>query len=277
MKITKRSGEQVKYISKKLRKSLMRSGASGKVVKEIIAEVEKILYPGISTKEIYKKAFQLLRKSHRATAAKYQLRNAIMDLGPSGFPFEQYIAHLLEHDHYTTEVSVILDGQCVNHEVDIIAKKENQINFIECKFHNKITYNCNIKVPLYINSRFQDIVSALPETTSQNPKIHSCWIVTNTKFTSEAITYATCKNIQLLAWNYPKKNGLRERVDKAQLHPVTCLTTLTKKEKYKLLENEIILCREIMEDRTPLATIGINSSRIERIMGEAKALYELSS
>lgn len=275
MKITKRSGEQVNYIARKLRKSLMRSGASGKVVKEIMKKIEKILYPGIPTKEIYKKAFALLRKEHRATAAKYKLRNAILELGPSGFPFERYVSHLMEAEGYTTKVGVIIAGQCVDHEVDVVAENDTEINFHECKFHNKSTFTCNVKIPLYVHSRFLDIKNKLQSANQQTDKKYSFSIVTNTKFTSEATAYANCVGLQLLSWNYPSKEGIRERIDRTGLHPITCLTTMTKKEKHGLLNNEVILCRHIMDDPKPLEKIGINAGRIPLIMGEAKALFEL--
>ncbi len=273
MKVTKTSGEQVNYNVKKLRKSLMKSGASGKVVNAIIEKIEASLYIGIPTKEIYKMAFALLRKEHRATAAKYKLKNAILELGPSGFPFERYVSHLMEEEAYTTKVSVIVAGRCVNHEVDVIAEKE--LIYQECKFHNKSTYTCNVKVPLYIHSRYQDITNKQLDLKQQSDKKISFWIVTNTKFTGDAITYANCAGLQLLSWNYPPNDGIRERIDRSGMHPITCLTTMTKKEKHALLNNNVILCRHIMNDSAPLVKIGINPGRVSRIMGEAKALYEL--
>ncbi len=275
MKVTKTSGEQVNYNVKKLRKSLMKSGASGKVVNAIIEKIEASLYIGIPTKEIYKMAFALLRKEHRATAAKYKLKNAILELGPSGFPFERYVSHLMEEEAYTTTVSVIVAGRCVNHEVDVIAENEKELIYQECKFHNKSTYTCNVKVPLYIHSRYQDITNKQQDLKQQSDKKISFWIVTNTKFTGDAITYANCAGLQLLSWNYPPNDGIRERIDRSGMHPITCLTTMTKKEKHALLNNNVILCRHIMNDSAPLVKIGINPGRVSRIMGEAKALYEL--
>lgn len=275
MKVTKTSGEEVNYNAKKLRKSLMKSGASGKVVNAIIKKIEASLYIGIPTKEIYKMAFALLRKEHRATAAKYKLKNAILELGPSGFPFERYISHLMEEEAYTTTVGVIVAGRCVNHEVDVIAENEKELIYQECKFHNKSTYTCNVKVPLYIHSRYQDITNKQLDLKQQSDKKISFWIVTNTKFTGDAITYANCAGLQLLSWNYPPNDGIRERIDRSGMHPITCLTTMTKKEKHVLLNNNVILCRHIMNDSAPLVKIGINPGRVSRIMGEAKALYEL--
>lgn len=275
MKITKRSGKKVTYRAKKLRKSLKKSGASRLVVKNIMEKIESSLYPGIPTQEIYKKAFSLLKKEHRASAAKYKLRNAILELGPSGFPFERYVSHLLEAEGFTTKVGVIIKGECVDHEVDIIAIKEKQFNYYECKFHNKSTFTCNIKVPLYIQSRFIDMESNRFMNKNNLDFNHTCCIVTNTTFTNDATTYALCKGIELISWNYPPKNGIKERIDKTGMHPITCLTTLTKTEKHNLLANEVILCRHIMDDSKPLEAIGINSNRLPHIMGEAKALFEL--
>lgn len=275
MKITKRSGEEVSYVAKKLRKSLMKSGASAKSVKEIMKEIENSLYPGISTKEIYKQAFSLLRKKHRATAAKYKLRNAILELGPSGFPFERYIAYLMEEEGYTTQVGVIIEGKCVNHEIDIVAKKDQEISFMECKFHNSSNFNCNVKTPLYIHARYMDIKNKRETNKQTTDKSYLIWIVTNTRFSAEATVYSNCVGLHLLSWNYPHKNGIRERIDKAGLHPITCLTTLTKKEKHGLLNNEVILCRHIMNNPKPLEEIGISKGRLATIMGEAKALFEL--
>jgi hypothetical protein len=275
MKITKQSGEQVTYNAKKLRKSLMKSGASLKVVKEIMQKIEATLYPGIPTKEIYKKAFTLLRKEHKATAAKYKLRNAILELGPSGFPFERYVAHLMQVEGYQTEVGIVVHGSCVDHEIDVICTNDKEVIFLECKFHNNSTFTCNVKTPLYIFARYLDIEKHRRTDNPDPNKNFQFGIVTNTKFSSEAIAYANCVGIQLLAWDYPSKNGIRERIDKAHLHPITCLTTMTKKEKHSLLDNGIILCSDIMNDGNPLKAIGINPGRLPKIMGEARALYEL--
>ena len=157
IQVTKKSGDLAPFSREKLRLSLIKSGASKKNIQHIISEIEKILYQGISTKEIYKKAFALLRKSSRPMAAKYKLKKAIMELGPSGFPFERYLAAILKEEGYTTKIGQIIQGMCVQHEVDVVAEKGNQRVIIECKFHTDSHHICDVKVPLYINSRFLDL------------------------------------------------------------------------------------------------------------------------
>ena len=45
-----------------------------------------------------------------------------MELGPSGFPFEKLVGKILEQEGFETRVGVIVQGNCVQHEVDVIAR-----------------------------------------------------------------------------------------------------------------------------------------------------------
>ena len=51
----------------------------------------------------------------------------------------------------------IVKGHCVNHEIDVIAEKEDYRFMIECKFRNLPGTNCDVKIPLYIQARFKDV------------------------------------------------------------------------------------------------------------------------
>lgn len=75
--------------------------------------------------------------------------------------------------------------------------------------------------------------------------------------------------------NHPKKGSLKERIDASGLHPVTCLTTLTKREKQLLLEKMIVLCKDISKDEKILLSIGLQETRIKKVLAEAKALCEI--
>src|SRR5688572_22822137 len=114
--ITKASGQQDEFSEEKIRKSLRRSGATEKDIDRIVTEVKAKLYNGITTKHIYRIAFGLLRKSARPVAARYHLKSAIMELGPSGFPFEKFFAELLNHQGYSTKTDQLEQGKCVTHE-----------------------------------------------------------------------------------------------------------------------------------------------------------------
>ena len=142
---------------KYLKKSLLKSGANENEVNEVLYKIEGELYDGIPTKKIYKLAFQLLKKISNVHAAKYNLRSAIMALGPAGFYFEKFIARVFQVEGYQTITNQILQGTCVSHEVDVILKKEKNISMVECKFHGSQGSKTDVKIPMYILSRFNDL------------------------------------------------------------------------------------------------------------------------
>lgn len=272
--VTKASGETVPFSAEKLRLSLRRAGAKKNVIDRIQKEIELKLYPGISTKEIYRQAFSSLRKGSPHLAAKYKLKKALQELGPTGFPFEKYVSEILKYDSYKTTVGQIVQGHCVQHEVDVIASKENQHVMVECKFHSDQMRKCDVKTPLYIHSRFLDVEKAWQKQSGHSHKFHQGWLVTNTRFTTDAIQYGTCAGLNLISWDFPRKGSLRERIDGSGLHPITCLTTLTKKEKQLLLDKGIVLCRELCQNEQLLKEIDILPARQKKVMEEAVLICE---
>ncbi len=272
--VTKSSGEKSRFSEQKLRRSLERAGASEDQISYIIKEIGTKLFEGITTKQIYKLAFSLLKDNSRHLAARYHLKDAIMELGPSGFPFEKYIAEILNAQGYTTQVGQIVQGKCVTHEIDVIAEKDNNCFMVECKYHNLRGIFCDVKVPLYIHSRFKDVEEQLMKMNGNNGKRYQGWVVTNTKFSIDALQYGKCAGLNLLSWDYPVKNGLKEQIDTLGLYPITCLTSLTKAEKQRLLEKGIILCKELLQAEKNLESIGIKQGRIYTVTKEAELLCE---
>lgn len=275
IEIKKFNGEIEDFDIEKLKTSLRRSKASESEIDEIAENILPTLYDGMLSKEIYKKAFLMLKKQNRTSASKYSLKRAILDLGPTGFPFERLIGALLTHHSYTTQVSVILQGECVTHEVDVLAEKDGYTYTVECKFHSDFRAVNNVKVPLYINSRFLDIQKKWNQDPSKVSHLKQGWLVTNTRFTSDAIKYGTCVGLHLLSWDYPENNGLKQNVDKFGLYPITTLTTLNKKEKDLIIENKIILTKELYESPNVLDKIGVSALKKKRVLNEIKDLCDL--
>lgn len=270
--VTKASGEKVPFATKKLRQSLERSGADQKIIDEVVEELRPYLRNGISTKLIYKYAFDILRKVSRPHAARYKLKQAIMELGPSGYPFEKFISEVLKSQGFSVQVGVIVEGHCVKHEVDVVAEKGDQHFMVECKFHNMSGIKCDVKIPLYIQARFQDVEKHWLTMPGHGTKFHQGWLVTNTKFTSDAIQYGTCAGLHMLGWDYPIKGSLNELIDNSGLHPITSISTLTKAEKQFLLEKKIVLCKEICSQPNLLDALEITPGRKERILKEGREL-----
>lgn len=270
--ITKKSGEKVPFEESKLRSSLERSGASISEIEYVLNTLDTMLVDGMSTHKIYQKAYSLLKINSRKVAGRYRLKKAIMELGPTGYPFERFIGKLLENQGYDTQVGVVIQGKCVSHEVDVVAQNELKKIIVECKYHREGNRKSDVKVAMYIRSRFNDIEDAWTNQGNLDNHDLEGWLVTNTRFTKDALTYGKCAGLKLISWDYPEMGSLRQRIDSSGLHPITSLQTMTKKDKQNILDEGIVLCRELNE--SILAKYGIRGSKIRRIMEEATNLIK---
>jgi hypothetical protein len=269
--ITKSDGTMEPFEPAKLTTSLRRSGADESLAKHISREIEKELRPAMTTGEIYSHAFAHLHQEKHGAAARYSLKRAILDFGPSGFPFEAFIAELYRAEGYQASIDQIIKGGCVEHEVDVVASlpehagKEGETLYIEAKFHNSLAFKTDLKVSLYVKARMDDIVAA------GHPDAKGL-VVTNTKFTDMARHYAECQLLGLLSWDYPQGATLHERIHRAGLYPVTALTTLSKREKTALLVDKIVLCNTLPGHTDILDKIGVTGKRAEAVLEEVGAL-----
>jgi Holliday junction resolvase-like predicted endonuclease len=268
--ITKKSGEVIRFDTEKLKRSFERSGANQTDIDYVISHLSENVYDGITTKKLFQMAYALLRKRSLEVGGRYRLKNAIMELGPSGFPFERFVAELLKYQGFETHVGEKVEGQCVSHEVDVIAQKEDQKIMIECKFHGKTHTKSDVKVALYIHSRYNDVLKSWKKTDPKTIYDYQGWIVTNTRFTQDAVDYANCVGLHLVSWDYPSQGSLRERIDISGLHPITVLHSLTKREKQLLLDKGIVLCRMLSVEN--IAAVGVSGNRSRKILKEAYSL-----
>lgn len=273
--IRKSSGESVPFSSLRLAASLRHSGADEETISQVLRKLEEELYPGISTREIYNRAYAMLKRKRPVYASKYKLKKAIYELGPTGFPFEKFISTMLQFSGYETAVGKIVNGICVSHEIDILARKNGKTFLIECKFHGEEGRNCNVKVPLYIHSRYKDVKGADNSKNAGFPKPDEGWVVTNTRFTQEAVAYGKCAGLYLLSWDYPDEDGLRNRIDRLALYPITVSGLLSQREKQFLLSRDVVLCRQLIMDTFYLDHLGVSENRKSRILKEIGELCHL--
>lgn len=266
--ITKADGEREFFDPVKLERSLSQAGASSTVRARILAHVLRELREGITTEEIYRKAFEMLKKEDALpVAARYSVKRAVFALGPSGFPFEQFLSEILRAHGWHTQTDIMLVGRCAPHEVDVLATKGDRRVGIEVKFHNEAGGKTDIKDALYVHARYEDLKKA-PLLSS---RVDEGWLVTNTVFTRNAIRYARCSNLTLIGWDYPHSHGLIQMIEEARVHPLTCLTTLSDGQKRRLLENKIVLCKSVQTDHL-LKEYGVAPERIPAVLDEAQRL-----
>jgi hypothetical protein len=269
--VVKADGTKEQFKVNKLKSSLRKAGASKREIQDIISRIDVELYEGIKTEEIYRRAFELLRTSEQPIAARYSLRRALFNLGPTGFPFEDFLARLFKTEGYKTRTRIELKGSCATHEVDVIAYKPEGCLLVEAKFHARPGIKSDLQVALYSYARFMDLQNK-KATKSQTCGITHSIIATNTKFTSSAKKYAECSGIELLSWDYPKGNNLQDRIENAGIYPITVLTSLSLKHKQSLIKQGYILCRDIIDNRTILRSIGCSQKKTEHVLEEVKNL-----
>jgi Holliday junction resolvase-like predicted endonuclease len=273
--IRKNNNEIEIFSYEKLKKSLQSAGASKELVETIVNRIQPDIYDGITSSKIYKIAFSLLKKQNKVSASRYSLKRALFDLGPTGYPFERLVGALLKEKGYKTKVSVILNGACVTHEIDVLAEKDENVYAVECKFHSDAKATSNIKVPLYINSRFLDIQKQWNTNSNNKTHLKQGWLVTNTRFTEDALNYGKCVGLTMLSWDYPQNNGLKATIDSLSLYPVTALTTLNNKEKHQLIANDVILVKELIGATKIMQRVGISEGKIKRVLDEVTHLCKL--
>jgi hypothetical protein len=263
--IRKESGAEEPFRDRKLRTSLRRVGATAAEIAEVLESVRAELRPGISTREVYRIAHRHLRRATGPKAARYSLQRALLELGPTGFPFESFVAALFDAEGFRTRVGVRLRGRFVTHEIDVLAERRGLRALAECKLRIRSEGKVDVRTAMYVYGRAVDL-DAVGRDGAE------FWLCTNGRFSADAIAYGEGMGLRLLGWNHPAGEGLRERVDRAGLHPITVLTTVPARARRALLERGIVLCRELLRRPQELRRAGVPAQRVDRVLAEARAL-----
>ncbi len=271
MLITKADGTVEQFDSSKLRRSLKRAGAHDSEISDIVRQIETVARDGMRTQDIYKHAFSMLRGAEASIVARYSLRRALFNLGPTGFPFETFLAKLFENQGYKTRTGITLQGRCALHEIDLAAYKDDHAFVAEAKFHARPGIKSDLQVAMYSYARLLDL-SEQKICTEDICGIKNLKIVTNTKFTTAAIKYATCVGVEVLGWDYPKKDNLYEMIERSGLYPITVLQGLTNAQKQLLMDKKIVVCEDLVKKPKVLASLGLSPRKMEALLFEARQL-----
>ena len=265
--VRKASGDDEPFSINKLQASLRNAGAEQDTISQIVDDIKLWIYSGVTTKKIYSRAFKILRRERAHTAMRYRLKEAIFALGPTGYPFEQFIGQLFEKQGYTIEVGVVVDGYSVTHEMDVIATQNHIQNLVECKYHKDQGKQVSVQVPLYVRSRVNDIIRKREIMLEYQDLSFEAWVVTNTRFSADSIAYGKCNGLHLLAWDYPQNRGLKHLVESMKLYPITILHKLTRKEKQVLMKQGIVTCSQLLNNLSQVKQLQL-STRKEMVLYE---------
>jgi hypothetical protein len=274
LKIIKASGQPEDFLVEKLVDSLIKSGAPEGAAWDIARKVEKQVTHGSHTKHIFRMAKRLLRQYNRVSDMRYSIKKAIYYLGPAGYQFEKYFGRILKAYGYSVETNRIIKGYCVTHEVDVFAGKDDKWHIIECKYHSNGGTPADVKVALYVHSRYSDIKKAYDLTPGKNIFIERGWLVTNTRCSSDAIKYAECSGMKIVSWKYPEKDSLEKMIENNRLYPVTILSSVTRNSVETLFRNDIIFAMDIadMAEQSFMKKSGLAAGTARILKREADAL-----
>jgi hypothetical protein len=259
-------GEKEPFSFQKVYQSARNVGASKELAIEIAKKIEKEAFDGISTSQIFDRIFELLLKESPQSAIRFNLKRAMERLGPTGFPFEKFVAKIFEFEGFEVKINQIIPGTCVKYEIDFVARKENLLYIGECKFRHEPGGKVDLQVALANYARFLDIQKG----KFLNSKVdYKSILVTNKKFTMEAIKYSECVGVELLGWKYPQGKGLEFLIEKNKLYPITILPSVNNRIANELIFQGIVLVKDVLEKNFE----EIKVSNKEKILREAKILF----
>ncbi len=266
MKVIKSTGELQKFHPKKIYKSVREAGGSKKLAKEAEKFIKKHYHKNIETKEILSLLVNFLKKEP-GVSERYDLKRAIMSLGPSGFPFEDFFASVLAYYGFKTSTGNKIKGKKIYHEVDVIAEKKKKF-MIECKYHNSTGKNTDLQPAMYTYARFLDV---------KKRGFHQSWLVTNTRCSNDARNYSKGVNQKVTSWSYPKKTSLQELIEKPKLYPITILKNLKHETKEKLYELKILIAKDLLKYSTKelKQKTNLSEKEIKKIIEEIKDVCKI--
>ena len=177
------------------------------------------------------------------------------------------MAAVLRFYGYRTKYNQFVFGRCVEHEVDIIAERNNKKYMIECKYHTQSGVKSDVKVSLYVYARFLDL--------KEKHGFDEGVLITNTQFTTEAVKYADCVGLKIIGWKSPNaRASLQYYVESKKLYPVTVLSSLTRYLSNRFREDGVVLIQDLIKLGSPalVKKYKIKEGLAKRLIDEAKAI-----
>lgn len=272
IEVIKADGARETFDRGKLYESLLNARASEEIAEKVVSHVEKELVSGIRTEDIYRHAFEFLGRFGKHFAARYSLRRSLLEMGPTGFPFEHIVAEIYKQKGFETILDQKVQGHCTDHEVDVVAWNADKLIMVEAKFHHELALKTDVKSALYIKARYDDLREELFQFGGATRRLSEFLLVTNTKFTEKAIQYCECSGVRLIGWNYPRDANLHHLINDTGVHPITCLTTLSGNQKKSLLEQGVVLCQNVREVIPVLSSLGLSENEIRAVVEESNLL-----
>jgi len=246
--VKKADGSVQSFDKEKVVRTCLRMGANKQVAYEVAEKVERRLYDGISTANILQMVFQFMRSYKHIVGHLFDLRKGL-SLMSSKPEFEVFVQALLARTGFEVSPNRLLIGKCVEHEVDAIARKDGVTYFVEAKHHSRYHTPTGLDESRIARAVLEDVIEGFVFGKS-DLKIDRAMIVTNTRYSDQAIQYGNCRNILQIGWSSPIDHGLQSMIEGKNLLPLSCLRGLSMDARLKLAIAGIVLFEQLIEEDT---------------------------
>ncbi|HDM88411.1 MAG TPA: restriction endonuclease [Candidatus Bathyarchaeota archaeon] len=245
----------------------------GRIEAERIADkISKMVYDGIPTNEILSAIYEEVKKIRPEYEHAHDLREAISMIRPKP-DFEYFIGITLSSLGYRVESARIVDGRCIEHEIDGIAMKNDEVLMVEVKHHvNPHTYT-GLDVFLAVHSTLRDLMDGYRLGLHSYP-FTAALVACNTKISQHAERYARCVGIRYMGWRYPRAFALEDLITRHKLYPITMLKILKRDHVERLGDRGIVTLKQLIEidvDRL-MEILEISEKEIKEIKDKARAI-----
>ncbi len=273
--IVKSSGEEEYFSWKSVYDSARGVGATREIAVEIADQIKSEITGRADTSKIRRRVSQMLKKRDMGSAMRFNLPEAMRRLGPTGFPFENYVGRIFESQGFQVRVGARVMGRCVGHEVDFLAWNKELLYLGECKYHNKRGAKVDLPTTLLYAARFDDLEKgSFAQKKIKTGRRVKPIMVTNTEFTQEAIKYFNCIGKSLWGWKYPVRRGIERMIDEEGIYPITILPSLRSSQLIDIFcQNKMMLAKDVLT--ADYKKLMIKKDLFDKIQAEARILFGL--
>jgi hypothetical protein len=244
--VRKADGSVQLFDREKVVRTCLRMGATRQVAYEVAERVERRLHDGMSTAKILQMVFQLMRSYKPGVGNLFDLRKGL-SLMSSKPEFEVFVQALLARSGFEVNPNRLLIGKCVAHETDAIARKDGVTFFVEAKHHSRYHTPTGLDESRIARAVLEDVVEGFALGKS-DLKIDRAMIVTNTRYSDQAVQYGNCRNILQIGWSSPIDHGLQSMIEGKNLLPLSCLRGLGMDARMRLAMSGIVLFEQMIEE-----------------------------
>ena len=281
IRVTKGDGTSQLYDRGKVLRTCGKMGSTREIAEVIADKIETKIYDGIKTDKILRMILTLLYKHRPAINLLVHLKKALSLMKPAP-EFEQFVRILMSNHGYGVTPNRIVRGKCVEHEIDAIAQKGDVTYIVEVKHHSNYHTPTSLDTVRISRAVFEDITEG-SELGLNDIKVDKAMVVSNTKFSGQALQYAECRGISHIGWNTPPGHNLPTMIEEKNLYPITWLKGLDAATKRKLLSCGVIFVKELVErnPRELAEETGIEKRVLEKmienasiVLSENRSLWE---